>query len=76
MKGLKMTNEDREEMYQDMLEESRREEYFEHKIRNDYDYFEEHFQDDIAILVEAINNVKNLYDEYGYEFEVKDFEGL
>ena len=71
-----MTNEDREEMYQDMLEESRREEYFEHKIRNDYDYFEEHFQDDIAILVEAINNVKNLYDEYGYEFEVKDFEGL
>ena len=69
-----MTNEDREEWEQDMLEESKREEYLEHELRSDYDFFEQHFENDIADLYEAIEKVRNHHQQYGYEFEIKDYE--
>ena len=68
-----MTDEDREEMYQDMHEESRREAYYDYKLRNDYDFFEQHFENEIADLYEAINLVRELHKEYGYEFSLDDF---
>jgi len=71
-----MTNEDREEMYQDMLEESKREEYLESKIRSDYDFFEQHFENEIADLYEAIEILRNLHESYGYQFDIKDYEWI
>jgi len=64
----------KEEMYQDMLEESRREEYLEHKLRNDYDNFEQHFENEIADLYEAIDILRKLHESYGWEFDIKDYE--
>jgi len=69
-----MTNEDREEWEQDMLEESRKEEYFESKIRSDYDFFEQHFENEIADLYEAIEILRNIHESYGYTFDIKDYE--
>lgn len=68
-----MTNEDREEFYQDLLEEAREEEYLEAKLK-DYDEFCDYFIEDIELLREAIKTVKQLHDSYNHEFDLKDFE--
>lgn len=69
-----MTNEERKEWYQDMREEAREEEVKEYRLRDDYDYFEQYFENEIADLFEAIKKVREYHEEYGYEFDVKDYE--
>ena len=71
-----MTNEERKEWYQDMREEAREEEVKEYRLRDDYDYFEQYFENEIADLFEAIKKVREYHEEYGYEFDVKDYEWI
>jgi len=64
----------KEEMYQDMLEEARREEYMEVKLRTDYDSFCDYFLDDMEALRELIATVKAQHESYDWEFDIKYFE--
>lgn len=76
IKGEIMSEDLREEWLEDMREEARAEEYHEYKMRNDYDNFLEYYDDEIADLITALNNVKHLHEEYGWDFDVREFEGL
>ena len=69
-----MTNEEREEWYQDLREEKYQEEVTDYRLRSDYDYFEQYFENEIADLFEAIKKVREYHEEYGYEFDIKDYE--
>ena len=71
-----MSNRNEEEMrewYQEMRDEAREEEYLEHRIRNDFDYFCDSNEEAIEQLNEAINDLRNQCEHYGYEFDINDF---
>jgi hypothetical protein len=68
-----MTNEEREEWYQDLKEEKYQEEVTEHRLRSDYDYFEQYFEEEIADLFKAIKKVREYHEEYGWTMELNDF---
>ena len=70
MKGLKMTDEDREEMHQDMLEEAREEELLEHKLRTDYDELCDYV--DLSLLQEEYYRIKSMFEAYGWDFDLRD----
>ena len=63
---MPVTQEDREEMRRDMLEEDRAEEYHEIKMRRDYEFFLNHCG--IYDIQEELLNIRQLCDEYGYDF--------
>lgn len=68
-----MDTEMREEWLQDMRDEARAEEVLEHKLRADFDYFCDYNIDAIEQLNEAISELKDQCEMYGYEFEIGDF---
>ena len=55
-----------EEMRQDMLEEDRRYELIERRIRNDVDFFLE--QINFAEFQEMASDIRKLCNDYGYDF--------
>jgi hypothetical protein len=63
---MPVTQEDREEMRRDMLEEDRAEEYHEIKMRRDYEFFLDHCG--IYNIQEKLLNIRKLCDKYGYDF--------
>ena len=58
--------EDMEEMRRDMLEEARAEEYHEIKMRRDYEFFLDHCG--IYDIQRELRTIRDLCDEYGYDF--------
>jgi len=67
-----MTQEDREEWRQDMLEESRRDELHDKYLREDYDNFTDFHSEEIKEISELYDLLKKAHEEYGYDFELKD----
>ena len=63
-----MTDEDFEEMYQDMLEEAYEEELYENKLRTDYEFFLS--QQDIELFQELYWELKRQHEAYGWEFDI------
>ena len=64
---MPVTQEDMEEMRRDMLEEARRDEQHEIDMRRDYDYFLDYCG--IYNIQRELRNIRDLCDEYGYDFE-------
>lgn len=65
-----MTNEDREEFYQDMREEAYEEECYENKLRTDYEFFLS--QQDIELFQELYWELKRRHEAYEWEFDIGD----
>ena len=64
---MPVTQEDREEMRRDMLEEASAREYHEIKMRLDPDFFLNYCG--VYDIQEELLNIRQLCDEYGYDFE-------
>jgi hypothetical protein len=62
----------KEEMRMDMLEEARRDELHEISMRSDYDDFLEYYSDEVIELQEAYYKLKDLHDQFGWEWDIKD----
>ena len=56
-----------EEMRQDMLEDARRDELIERRMRTDFDFFLTRIG--FEELSEAVTNVRNQCKRYGYDFK-------
>ena len=68
-----MTREEFEdELRRDSYEESR----LEHELRNDYEKFRSYFDEDFVNLNVAIHRLRNLFDMYEYEFDVREVDEL
>ena len=67
-----MTQEDREEWRQDMLEESRGDELHDKYLREDYDNFTDFHSEGIKEISKLYDLLKKAHEEYGYDFELKD----
>lgn len=74
-----MDKEAREEWLQEMAQEAREEEYFEYRLRSDYDFFIKHFEDDIVEVQEAYvklsmlsKKLAELHENYGWEWDIED----
>jgi len=65
-----MTNEDREELELDMRQEAYEEEYYETKLRTDYDFFLS--QQDIELFQELYWELKRHHEAYEWEFDIGD----
>ena len=65
-----MTNEDREELELDMRQEAYEEEYYETKLRTDYDFFLS--QQDIELFQELYWELKRQHEAYEWEFNIGD----
>ena len=66
----------KEEMYQDMLLDSKMEmldKKKEHNLENDYAEFEIYFADELQQFTEALEDIKKLYKQYNHEFCCKEF---
>ena len=61
-----MTSDFVAEMRQDMLEEDRRDELIERRMRTDFDFFLE--QINFAEFQEMAADIRKLCDKYGYDF--------
>jgi len=59
---------DKDLLRQEMLEDAYRDQEFELKMRNDYDFALEHFSDDIQEAYEILEKVCKSLEGYGYEF--------
>lgn len=68
-----MTNQEREEWYQDMREEAYQDEIYEKKMRTDFDYFCDVNGEEIEQLNKAVNSLKKQCEAYSYDFDINDF---
>ena len=74
-----MDEEMKQEWLQEMAQEAREEEYFEYRLRSDYDFFIKHFEDEIVEAQEAYirlsklnKNLAEIYEDYGWEFDIEE----
>ena len=58
-----------DEIREERAREDREDEAIEKKLRNDFDFFEDYFFDEIEELNKLKKEVKNLYESYGWEME-------
>lgn len=65
-----MLDEDlREEFRQDLLEESKKEEWHEMMMQEDYDYFLEYQDEEIEELSNLYYQIKQNHEDYGHNFD-------
>ena len=57
------------DLREERAREDREDEAIEKKLRNDFDFFEDYFFDEIEELNKLKKEVKNLYESYGWEME-------
>ena len=57
------------DLKEERAREDREDEAIEQKLRNDFDFFEDYFSDEIEELNKLKKEVKNLYESYGWEME-------
>ena len=57
------------DLKEERAREDREDEAIEKKLRNDFDFFEDYFSDEIEELNKLKKEVKNLYESYGWEME-------
>ena len=57
------------DLREERAREDREDEAIEQKLRNDFDFFEDYFSDEIEELNKLKKEVKNLYESYGWEME-------
>ena len=57
------------DLREERAREDREDEAIEKKLRNDFDFFEDYFSDEIEELNKLKKEVKNLYESYGWEME-------
>ena len=57
------------DLKEERAREDREDEKLEKKLRNDFDFFEDYFFDEIEELNKLKKEVKNLYESYGWEME-------
>ena len=57
------------DLKEERAREDREDEAIEKKLRNDFDFFEDYFFDEIEELNKLKKEVKNLYESYGWEME-------
>lgn len=62
-----MNIEDREEFRQDLLEESKQNEWHEMMMEQDYDYFLESLDEEADAITELYYKVKEIYSQWGWE---------
>ena len=67
-----ISQEDLDDIRQEMLQECKEEECKERNMRIDYDYFSEEVINNSGV-VEALNSVRSYLNDYGYEITVKEF---
>lgn len=58
----------KEEIEQDLREISRRDEL----LRTDYDFFKNHFHEEITAVQEALDTLMELHDEYEWSFDLEE----
>lgn len=58
----------------DKIQEANEEARLEYMLRNDDEYFWEYFSQEIGEAQEAIEVVKKLFEQYGYEFDIRVLE--
>ena len=58
-----------DEIREERAREDREDEAIEKKLRNDFDFFEDYFFDEIEELNKLKKEIKNLYESYGWEME-------
>ena len=63
-----------EELKSDAEMEQRQEMYEERQLRTDYDVFLEKFSPEIETAVDAVKEVKRLFEMYDHEFDIRDIE--
>ena len=57
------------DLREERAREDREDEAIEKKLRNDFDFFEDYFFDEIEELNKLKKEIKNLYESYGWEME-------
>lgn len=74
-----MTQQDRDELKQDRLEEAKQDAYYENKMRIDYNYAKLALIDDNTELEDAVDtlydivvDIQKKFEEYGYQIDTKE----
>ena len=69
-----MTEEDREDFYQDLRDEARRDEVHEMMMSTDFDYFLDSLDDEAHEFTEMYYKLKDSFDAWGWEdnFDIQD----
>ena len=67
-----MRNEIYEEYLEGMREDARVEELREAKMRSDFDYFLKQYEKDIVEISNLYTYLKDEFERYGYNFDIKD----
>ena len=77
-----MTEQDKDELRQDLLQEAREEDYHESRMRTDYDFAKMVLIDDNTELSDAVDElhsivmaIQNKLEEYGYQIDRQDILG-
>ena len=68
-----MTQQEKEQFREEMMEELREEEIREHRMRNDFDYAWSRLEpDDLQIAIKTILDFKHDMEQYGWELSYED----
>jgi len=62
-----------EEIKQEKIEEYRQEAMLDARLATDYDFFLEYYYEDINDFIVKYNELKYLFESFGYEFDTGEF---